>query len=69
MFCRVTLDHSRGHCVGMLLVGISLLAYAALKVHVAALLHDVRRLVRRCMEIWRAAKNDCFPHCVGRGAD
>jgi hypothetical protein len=66
---RLALDHGVGDCVGVLLVGISDLADPALQVHAGALLHHVRRLVRRGVEVRRAAERDVIAGGVGLGAD
>ena len=65
----MTLDHTLGHLVGMLFVGIALMANPAWKIHATALVHDMRGLVRRKAETWRAAKHDCFTSGVSRSTD
>jgi len=55
--------------VGVLLVRIARVAHAVLQLHAAALLHDVRGLVRRGVEAWRAGESDVIADRVGLGAD
>src|SRR5690242_14477694 len=51
---RAARDDAIGHGVGVPLVGVALLAHAALELHSTTLLDDVSRLVRGGVEIGRA---------------
>lgn len=62
-----------GDGVGVTLVGVMCLTHAALQLNSAALLHDMRCLVSRCVEIRRDRKRDVIaagetssPHVLSR---
>lgn len=55
---RLALDHRVGDLVGVLLVSVALFADPARERNAAALLDDVRRLVRGGVEIGRACERD-----------
>ena len=65
---RLAGDHAIGDRVGMAFVAIAGLADAALQVNAAALLDDVRRLVRRGVQRWCAVECDVIARRERLGA-
>jgi len=66
--CRLALHHQRCDLVGVLLVRVAGRADAALQLHAAALLDDVRGLVRRGEQVGRVAEHDVAAGRIGLGA-
>jgi hypothetical protein len=68
---RPACNHGIRNRIRVALVRIADLAEAALQLHAAALLDDMRRFVRRCMKIGRPAERNVIPRrermCIHRG--